>query len=121
MSSDSTLRLTLNLLHDFEPKPCVMGSLANMSQATENADDDVHQDVLGQFRFLDGYTHVICGFQTVYISRVVSSLPASVAELCAKIPWLGWRVTTTSGNGKMQEQPRPKSRETPYEMIRVKE
>ncbi|KAL1881222.1 hypothetical protein Daus18300_001073 [Diaporthe australafricana] len=96
-----------------------------MSQGNENGDDDLHQDVLGQLPFLDGYTHVLCGFQTSQSTsrdEVVASLHASVAELCAKIPWLGWRVTTTSGHGKMQAQPWPEiPGGRPYEMIRVKE
>lgn len=54
-----------------------------------------YQDVISQFPFLNGYTHICFGFRLSsdhLRDAVISTLRKAVMELTVKIPWLGGQV-----------------------------
>lgn len=62
-------------------------------------DDDLHQDVMSQFPFLNGYTHFMLGFQLnseTSCSDIVDALKTGVGRVIDKVPWLGGQVACES-------------------------
>ncbi|KAI0842744.1 hypothetical protein F5Y06DRAFT_291742 [Hypoxylon sp. FL0890] len=62
-------------------------------------DEDLYQDVVSQFPFLNGYTNLVYGFRLVSdTSRdaIVTAIQAAIAKLTTKIPWLSYQVEVVS-------------------------
>ncbi|KUI69404.1 Trichothecene 3-O-acetyltransferase [Cytospora mali] len=62
-------------------------------------DDDLYQDVMSQFPFLNGYTHFMLGFQLdsdESHNAIVDALKTGVQRVIDKVPWLGGQVACES-------------------------
>ncbi|KAI1098444.1 hypothetical protein F4804DRAFT_350382 [Jackrogersella minutella] len=89
-------------------------------------DDELYQDVVSQFPFLNGYSNVVYGFQLASnTSRdaVVAAIQAAVDKLTSQVPWFGYQVEPVSrGPGKSDIlKPKPWPADAPVnEIVRVK-
>ncbi|PWY79154.1 hypothetical protein BO70DRAFT_407595 [Aspergillus heteromorphus CBS 117.55] len=96
------------------------------SSSFEPGENDLTQEILGQFPFLNGYTHAACGFQLAAdaaVDEIVTSLCRSVTQLVTQIPLLSGQVVHSPGapgsSGRYLPAPWPAS--PPYEPVRVKD
>ena len=68
--------------------------------AKSGGDDELYQDVVSQFPFLNGYSHVTFSFQpdeAFSQETVIASLRNALDELTAQVPWLAGQVLHTPG------------------------
>ena len=96
-------------------------------QSSPGDDEDIYQDVVSQFPFLNGYTHLILGFQLAPdTSRdgVVAALRHGIDQLVSQMPWLGGQVVHVPGgpgdSGVYHPAPWPADA-TPNDIVRVKD
>ncbi|KAL8952900.1 MAG: hypothetical protein Q9183_007366, partial [Haloplaca sp. 2 TL-2023] len=83
--------------------------------------ENLNQDSVGQFPFLNGYSHVIYGFRIpTDTSRdaVVDALRNALNTITKEIPWLAWQVSQV--DGVYQPAPWPADG-SPNEILRIKE
>ncbi|OBT39048.1 hypothetical protein VE00_10701 [Pseudogymnoascus sp. WSF 3629] len=62
--------------------------------------DELHQDVVSQFPFLNGYSHIVFLFQPdADTSRetIIATVHAALAKLTAQVPWLAGQVLHNPG------------------------
>lgn len=68
---------------------------------TRNRDEDeLHQDVVSQFPFLNGYSHLAFGFQpdaTTSRDTILTTLREAIDKLTSQIPLLTYQILHTSG------------------------
>ncbi|KAI1421080.1 hypothetical protein F5Y12DRAFT_790463 [Xylaria sp. FL1777] len=96
-----------------------MESMAGQTDAGA-VDSDLFQDIISQFQVLNGYTHVLIGFQTAADldhDKLVSDIQHALDKLINQIPWLGWQAAEDE-SGIMKPMPWP--RDVAREQVRVK-
>ncbi|KAL9611093.1 MAG: hypothetical protein Q9204_009037, partial [Flavoplaca sp. TL-2023a] len=83
--------------------------------------ENLYQDSIGQFPFLNGYSHVVYGFQIPAETRrddVITALRNALDTITEQIPWLAGQVSQVEG----VYQPCPWPAEGPRnEVLRIKE
>lgn len=91
-----------------------------------HGDDDLYQDVVSQFPFLNGYSHLGFLFQPDVSTAkevIITTLRDALDKLCAQVPWLSAQVLHTAGpagtSGKYTIDPWP-SEAPKNEMIRIR-
>ncbi|KAK3167999.1 hypothetical protein OEA41_004445 [Lepraria neglecta] len=69
-------------------------------KAQSDSEDELYQDVVSQFPFLNGYSHVTFSFQPAAdTSRetIIATLRDALDKLTAQVPWLAGQVFHTPG------------------------
>ncbi len=96
-------------------------------KAQSDTEDELYQDVVSQFPFLNGYSHVTFSFQPdADTSResIIATLRSSLDKLTAQVPWLAGQVFHTPGlpgsSGLYTLAPWP-SNVPENEMVRIKD
>ncbi|KAI2464008.1 hypothetical protein F4781DRAFT_425870 [Annulohypoxylon bovei var. microspora] len=74
-----------------------MGSLAFeiQEEKCKQEENNIYEDVLSQFPFLNGYTHTLRAFETspaTYRETIVADIQTALDKLRSKIPWLADQV-----------------------------
>ncbi|XXG98167.1 hypothetical protein Hte_004488 [Hypoxylon texense] len=98
----------------------------NMSKAEAVEDDEMYQDVMSQFPFLNGYTNLVLGFQPasdISQAAIVAAVQAGVDKLISEVPWLGWQVLRVPGKPGTSDilKPAPWPADSVNEIVRVKD
>ncbi|KAI1380095.1 transferase family-domain-containing protein [Hypoxylon crocopeplum] len=93
--------------------------------ASRQEEFNIYQDVITQFPFLNGYTHLLRVFETPRATSresIVTAIQAAFDELRSKIPWLGDQVVTVDAGpgstGHTKSIPWPDSAQ-PHNVVRV--
>ncbi|KAI1332128.1 hypothetical protein F5Y16DRAFT_394829 [Xylariaceae sp. FL0255] len=92
---------------------------------TKPGSDDLYQDVISQFPFLNGYTHLLRIFEVPErVSRddIFGAIEKAYSKLCTQVPWLAEQVIAVEkGDGSsvhMKSAPWPQS-SPPNRVIRA--
>ncbi|PVH94012.1 hypothetical protein DM02DRAFT_732772 [Periconia macrospinosa] len=73
---------------------------ANLDDASQSLDSELYQDVVSQFPFLNGYSHIVFLFEPapdVSKDTILSTLANGLEKLTTQIPWLAGQVLHTPG------------------------
>ncbi|KAI6085888.1 hypothetical protein F4821DRAFT_239817 [Hypoxylon rubiginosum] len=98
----------------------------NMAESKVVEDDEMYQDVMSQFSFLNGYTNMVVGFQLapdISQDTIVAAIRAGVDKLIAEVPWIGWQVIAVPGKPGTSDtlKPAPWPADSVNEIVRVKD
>ncbi|KAL8737334.1 MAG: hypothetical protein Q9181_001790 [Wetmoreana brouardii] len=111
-----------NLAIDHQPKSVSeQQRRVRPEKETRSVSENLYQDSVGQFPFLNGYSHVVYGFQIPAETRredVITALRNALDTITEQIPWLAGQVSQVEG----VYQPCPWPADGPRnEILRVKE
>lgn len=87
----------------------------------ESVGENLYQDSVGQFPFLNGYSHVVYGFRIpkeTWRDAVVTALRNTLSTITEQIPWLAGQVSQVAGVYQPAPWPADGRRN---EILRVKE
>lgn len=98
-----------------------------MGDIPGTANSELYQDVISQFPFLNGYTHLVLGFQVndgASRDAILVALRSGVAKLTAQIAWLSGQVVHVPGgpgnSGLFKLTPWPAD-SAPNEIVRFRD
>ncbi|KAI1774979.1 hypothetical protein F4818DRAFT_417336 [Hypoxylon cercidicola] len=104
------------------------GSIPTPAKAPKEVveDDEMYQDVMSQFPFLNGYTNMVIGFQPasdISQGAIVAAVQAGIDKLVAQVPWMGWQVMRVPGKAGKSDilKPAPWPADSVNEIVRVKD
>ena len=89
--------------HQPQSHPTKVDITKKSVSGTSDSDDDLYQDVVSQFPFLNGYSHIAFLFQPPNVDdasqqdTIITNVRDAVDKLTAQIPWLAGRVLHTPG------------------------
>ncbi|KAI4283246.1 MAG: hypothetical protein L6R38_002288 [Xanthoria sp. 2 TBL-2021] len=86
-----------------------------------SVDENLYQDSVGQFPFLNGYSHIVYGFRIPAETRrdaVVDALRNALSTITEQIPWLAGQVLQVAGVYQTAPWPTDGPRN---EILRIKE